>query len=58
MFIFKIVMIGLKKILLRKNKGRQTMHHQQLFLQAFAELYQRELWKFTFERKSCILDRC
>lgn len=39
MFIFKIVMIGLKKVLLRKNKWRQTMHHQQLFLQAFAESY-------------------
>lgn len=39
MFIFKIVMIGLKKILLCKNKGRKTMHNQQLFLKAFSELY-------------------
>lgn len=42
MFIFKIVMIGLKKILLCKNKGRKTMHHQQLFLKAFSESYTEE----------------
>lgn len=39
MFIFKILMIGLKKILLCKNKGGTTMHHQQLFLKPFSEYY-------------------
>lgn len=45
-----------EKNLLCKNKGRKTMHNQQLFLKAFPDLYWRELRKFMFERKSCILD--
>lgn len=43
MFIFKIVMIGLKELLHQKNKGRKTVHHQQLVLSAFSELSWGEL---------------
>lgn len=42
MFMFKTVMIGLKKFLFCKNKGRKPMHHQQLFLKAFSESYTEE----------------
>lgn len=38
MFIFKIVMIGLKKSCFVRTKG-ERLHHQQLFLKAFSETY-------------------
>lgn len=43
MLLFKIEMIGLKELLLWKNKGRKTVHHQQLVLSAFSELSWGEL---------------